>query len=333
MSHHGNTVLVTGGAGFIGRHLVQHLLAHGEHVRILDRIPLQFDNVPPGAHIEAQCGDIRDPAAVARAVQGCREVYHVAAIPHLWVKPRGLLRRVNFHGAVNVLDAAFQSGARRVVHVSSDTITGWDNRDAVFRPWEIIGSYCRAKYLAERHARDLARQGRDVVIACPTVPVGPGDWLRSPPTQMLLDFCQSGRREYTDGQINLIDVRDVAGGLVQVMEYGEPGRRYVLGHEDMSLRELFQRMARIAGTPEPHRRIPYGMALAAGYVSEWLADVVTQQPPLATVLGVRLAQRPTHDRTHADLDELGIRPRPVDASLQETVAWFRDVGWLRRDGK
>jgi dihydroflavonol-4-reductase len=171
-----------------------------------------------------------------------------------------------------------------------------------------------------------------VLVVNPTLPVGPGDLGRSPPTQMILDFCRGKRREYLDAELNLIDVRDVADGMVRAMEHGRPGRRYLLGHENLSILGVFRLLARLTGLPEPHRRVPYGVALAAAYVSEWLADVVTHRPPAATVTGVKLTRRVMHFDARRSLDELGLQPRPVAESLADAVAWFRQVGWLGAGG-
>jgi dihydroflavonol-4-reductase len=167
-----------------------------------------------------------------------------------------------------------------------------------------------------------------VVIVNPTLPVGPGDLGRSPQTQMLLDFCRGKRREYLDAELNLIDVRDVAEGMVRAVERGRPGRRYLLGHENLSIRGVFRLLAGLTGLPEPHRRVPYAVALTAAYVSEFVADVVTHRTPAATVTGVKLTRRTMHFDARRSLSELGLRPRPVSESLAETVAWFGEVGWI-----
>src|SRR5262249_52875097 len=148
--------------------------------------------------------DICDRRAVRAAVRGCREGYHLAANPNLWAQQRGSFLRVNYHGTVNVLEEALEAGVRRVLHTSTESIltrarqNGSIGRDQAVTLRDALGPYCRSKLLAERHALLLARQQAPVVVVCPTLPVGPGDWGRSPPTQMMLDFCRGRRREYLD---------------------------------------------------------------------------------------------------------------------------------------
>jgi dihydroflavonol-4-reductase len=261
-------------------------------------------------------------------------VYHLAADPNLWAQQRGSFLQVNYHGTVNVLNAAWKAGARRILHTSTESILtcarqrGTIGRDQHVRLDDTVGPYCRSKLLAERHAFALARADAPVVVVNPTLPVGPGDRGRSPPTQMILDFCRGKRREYLDAELNLIDVRDVALGMVLAMERGVPGRRYLLGHENLSIREVFCLLAQLTGLPEPHRKVPYALALTAAYVSEWIADVVTHRMPVATVTGVKLTRRVMHFDAGPSLAELGLRPRPVLESLRDAVQWFREVGWI-----
>jgi dihydroflavonol-4-reductase len=145
---------------------------------------------------------------------------------------------------------------------------------------------------------------------------------------MMVDFCRGQRREYLDAELNLIDVRDVAEGMIRAMERGRPGRRYLLGHENLSIREVFTRLAQLTGLPEPRWRVPYGVALAAAYVSEFVADVFTHRIPAATVTGVKLTRRVMHFDARRSLEELGLQPRPVTQSLMDAVSWFREMGWL-----
>jgi dihydroflavonol-4-reductase len=326
-------ILVTGGAGFIGSHLVSRLLDRGESVRILELPEAPVAHLPLD-RIELIRGDIRDRRAVEHAVKDCGEVYHLAANPHLWSQQRGLFRKVNYQGAVHVMEAALQASVRRVLHTSTESIltrvrqTGPIGEDQHVTMADVVGPYCRSKFLAERHAFRLARAGAPVVIANPTLPIGPGDYGRSPPTQMIVDFCRGKRREYLDAELNLIDVRDVADGLIRAMERGRPGRRYLLGHENLSIRALFALLARLTGVPEPRWRVPYALALAAAYANEFFADVWTHRPPVATVTGVKLTRRTMHFDARRSLDDLELRPRPVAQSLADAVNWFRDIHWL-----
>jgi dihydroflavonol-4-reductase len=326
-------ILVTGGAGFIGSHLVSRLLQRGELVRVLEHPQARVGHLPL-ERIELVRGDICDRRTVERAVRGCGQVYHLAANPNLWTRRRGEFRRVNYLGSVHVLDAAVAAGARRILHTSTESIltrarqANLIGEDQEVTIGDAIGPYCRSKYLAERHARCLARRGAPVLIVNPTLPVGPGDLGCSPPTRMVLDFCRGKRHEYLDAGLNLIDVRDVAEGMILAMERGKPGKRYLLGHENLSIREVFGELARLTGLPVPTRRVPYALALSAAYASEFIADVFTGRSPAATVTGVRLTRRTMHFDARRSLDELGLKPRPVSQSLADAVAWFRSIGWL-----
>jgi dihydroflavonol-4-reductase len=326
-------ILVTGGAGFIGSHLVRLLAETETGVRVLERPGAAVSHLPE-RHVDVMFADVRNPQAVRRAVKGCGQVYHLAANPQLWAQKRGTFFQVNYRGTVNVLSAALEEGVERVLHVSTESIlthdrqTGQIDEGQSIRLSDAIGPYCRSKCLAERYALDLAARGAPVVVVNPTLPIGPGDWGKSPPTQMLLDFCRGGRRAYIDGELNLIDVRDVARGIVLAMARGGYGTRYLLGSENMSVLQVFGELARLTGLPPPSVRVPYGVALATAYVSEWLAVVFTHRPPAATVTGVKLTRRKMHFDTARSLTELGLTCRPISESLTDAIAWFRAVGWL-----
>jgi len=328
-------ILVTGGAGFIGSHLVRLLVNQGRKVRVLDRPDVAVSHLPLD-RIDLVYADIRDRQAVGRAVSGCGEVYHLAANPNLWTYPRGHFRQVNYLGTIHVLDAALEAGAKKILHTSTESIltrarqTGAITEEQHIGMEDVIGPYCRSKFLAERYAFRLAKAGAPVVVVNPTLPIGPGDLGRSPPTQMMLDFCRGRRREYLDAELNLIDVRDVAEGMIRAMDRGRPGRRYLLGHENLTIREIFAHLARLTGLPEPSRRVPYPLALAAAYVSEFLADTFTHRIPAATVTGVKLTRRRMHFDPSRSLTDLGLKPRPVSTSLADAVAWFREMKWIDR---
>ena len=326
-------ILVTGGAGFIGSHLVELLLSMGHRVRVLERPGVDVSHLPL-EQISLVRGDIRDRKSVRDAVRGCEEVYHLAANPQLWVKPRRLFHEVNFLGAANVLEEAVSAGTRRILHTSTESIltrsrqTEPIREDQVVPPGDVIGPYCRSKYRAECYAFEMARMGAPIVVVNPTLPVWPGDRGLSPPGRMMLDFCKGKRREYLDAELNLIDVRDVALGMVRAMERGKPGRRYLLGHENLSIREVFRILASLTGLPEPTRRVPYVVALIAAGISEIVADLWMTHPPAATLTGVRLTRRRMHFDASASLEELGLSPRPIRQSIAEAVEWFRASGMI-----
>lgn len=324
--------IVTGGAGFIGSHLVQRLVERGERVRVIERPRADTAHLPAAA--ELVTADIRDRAAIANAVRGGRLVYHLAANPNLWVRDRRQFDAVNRQGTVNVLDEALEAGAERVLHTSTESIltcarqTGPIAEDIEVSLDDAVGPYCRSKLLAENEAMTRARAGQPVVIANPTMPVGPGDRGLSPPTRLIRDFCRRGLPAMMDCTLNLIDVRDVADGLVRIMEQGRPGRRYLLGGENLTLAGLLGILSELSGVPVPRWRVPYRVGLAAAYLSELWADHVSGQTPKATVTGVRLTRRTMHFDATRSLGELGLKPRPIRESLADAVGWLRATGQL-----
>jgi dihydroflavonol-4-reductase len=326
--------LVTGGAGFIGSHLVRQLVERGHRVRVLDRQCVNLQHLPLD-RIEIQFGDICNAVAVEKAVRDCEVVYHLAANPQLWTRRKGDFGRINYGGTKNVLQAAIAAGTNRILHCSTESIL---TRSRQSQPIDedqhvpiddVIGPYCRSKWLAERHAFHLAKAGAPVVIVNPTLPIGPGDWGRSPPTQMIFDCALGKRTAYLDAELNLIDVRDVATGMIAAVERGQPGRRYLLGAENWSIRQLFEWVAAQTGAHPPRFTVPYPIALTAAMASEWIADVFTSQIPAASVTGVRLTRRTMRFDSSRSLSELGLQTRPVTQSLSDALSWFRSIGWIK----
>jgi dihydroflavonol-4-reductase len=328
-----NTIAVTGGAGFIGSHLVRLLVDRGERVRVIDKSTARYDRLPLDK-IEVSPADIRDRLAVRSALQGCRIVYHLAANPQLWTRRRNDFHSVNYLGTIHVLTEALRAGAERILHTSTESILTRTNQstpiaeDQDVPARDAIGPYCRSKFRAERFAFHLARSGAPVLIVNPTLPIGPGDWGRSPPTQMMLDFCLGKRSAYLDGDLNLMDVRDIATGTIATMERGRTGVRYLLGGENWSIQSVFGYLAKLTGLPAPRWKVPYPLALAAAYASELISDAFTGRIPAATVTGVKLTRRKMHFDASRSLTELGISPRPASQAIADTVEWFRKVGWV-----
>lgn len=325
--------LVTGGAGFIGSHLVRQLVERGEPVRVLELPDATVDHLPI-SHIELVRGDIRDDASVKAAVRGCDRVYHLAGDPNLWRRDRGQFEAINHRGAERVMRQALDAGASRVLYVSTESIlaTRGHAPGAVeslrLRESDMLGPYCLSKFRGERAAFALADAGAPVIVCSPTLPIGPGDRNLTPPSRLAVAFCRGRVPAFVDCRFNLIDARDVADGLVRAMQRGRPGLRYLIGGHNTRLADWLAVLARVVGRAAPRRTVPYPLALATGWLSERWADLVTHRTPMATVTGVRLTRRSMHFDASASLAELGLSPRSVEVSTSDAVAWYRAQGWI-----
>jgi dihydroflavonol-4-reductase len=325
-------VVVTGGAGFIGSHLVQHLVESGQSVRVIERPGAPVDHLPES--VEVAFADICDRPALAVALRSCHHVYHLAANPNLWARDRDEFERVNHQGTVNVLEAALAAGAKRIVHTSTESIltrarvTGMIDENVRITEKDAVGPYCLSKLRAENVAMELATMGHPIVVVNPTMPVGPGDRGLSPPTRLILDFCRGKLPALMDCTLNLIDVRDAALGMIRAMERGETGRRYLLGGENLTLAGLFRILSEMTGVPIPRWNVPYPVGLAVACLSELWADCISRRAPKATVTGVRLARRIMHFDPSRSLAELNLVPRPIRESLSEALEWLRNAGLM-----
>jgi dihydroflavonol-4-reductase len=313
-------VLVSGGAGFIGGHLVRRLLQTGARVRVFDlpaalgapRAGVPFAWTGSAVQVEIVAGDVRDRAAVARAVAGCTEVYHLAGNAQLWAKQRGAFHQTNVVGTRHVLEEAARAGCRCIVHVSSAL---------VWQPPFPVDAYSRSKRLGECIALALGRQGAPLVVVNPTLPIGPGDPTPTPPTRMLREFARGLHPAFVEATFNFVDVRDLAEAVVAAARHGIPGRRYLLGNTSVRLSELLGMISRLAGIPMPRWRVPYAVALTAGLFSEWWAQL-GGRVPAATLAGVRLTRQQPPTDAAAALRALGVQPRPLGQSLADALADF-----------
>lgn len=325
--------LVTGGAGFIGSHLVDHLLADGQPVCVLERPGAPIDHLPLD-RIDLVSADVRDKEAVQEATRDCDFVYHLAADPNLWRRNRTQFDAINHIGTMNFMYAALENGGTRVLHTSTESIL--TSRDFNGGPVEtlsldesdMIGPYCLSKYRAERAVFGLAAKGAEIVVVAPTLPVGPGDRRQTPPTRMTVAFCRGELPAFLECRINLVDARDVAKGMILAMRYGRVGVRYLLGGQNHFLSEWLGIVGREIDRPTPRWKVPYALALAAAWFSELWADHVSHSMPMATVTGVRLTRRNMHFDPTPSLAELGLEPRPITQSARDAVAWYRDQGWI-----
>ena len=317
-------VLVTGGSGFIGQHLVSELLARGRQVRVLDvRPPTRTLSA-----VEYLEGSVLDAGLVHEAATGVDEVYHLAGLPGMWKAERAEFHAVNFIGTRNVLTAAQRCGALRFLHCSTESILFHASPPGDVAAEEdslsvdkMPGPYTRSKMLADELALQAAAAGMPVIVGCPTMPIGPHDHNVTPPTAMLQYFLRGGSLQiYLDFIVNFVDVRDVATGLILAMEKGRVGHRYVLGGDSLPLRQILALMASISGRRKVFVPLPGPLAELAASIIELTADYVTRRTPSATVEGVRIARRAIALSSEKARRELGYLPRPIEPLLQEIIA-------------
>jgi dihydroflavonol-4-reductase len=318
-------VLVTGGAGFIGQHLVSALAARGRKVRILDRRP----PVCAVSGVEYVSGSVLDRVLVDEALRDVDEVYHLAGLPGMWLPDKSDFHAVNFQGTEVVIAAARKRGTARFLHCSTESIlfrpaSLQDTADehSLLPPEDMPGLYTRSKMLAEQSAAQAAAAGFPLVIGTPTMPIGPHDHNLTPPTAMLRHFLYGRVQMYLDFIVNLVDVRDVAAGLILTMERGQIGHRYILGGESISLKKILKLMATISGRRYLSIPVPGQVAEAAAAMLEFFSDHITHRPPSGTPEGVRIALRASELSIEKAQNELGYAPRPIEPTLRETIAYL-----------
>lgn len=321
-------VLVTGGSGFIGKHLVATLIARGRQVRVLDLQP------PPRTLPQVQyvAGSVLDRALVGHAMDRVDEVYHLAGLPGMWLPRKADFHTVNYGGTEIVIETARQRGIRRFLHCSTESILFRSSpsmapvADNALLPDDMPGPYTRSKMLADCLAMQAAASGYPVVIGCPTMPIGPYDHNMTPPTAMLRYFLGRRLQLHLDFVVNLVDVRDAAEGLILAMERGQDGHRYVLGGESMPLRQVLDLMAEISGRRVWRIQVNGKLAELVTGTLEFIADHVTRRPPSGTAEGVRIALRAGALSIEKAQRELGYAPGPVEPVLRETIAHLLDAG-------
>jgi dihydroflavonol-4-reductase len=320
-------VLVTGGSGFIGQYLVSALVAKGERVRVLDvRHPTQM--TPEVQYIE---GSVLDANVVREAMAGIDQVYHLAGLPGMWLPDREDFYRVNCVGTETVLAAARGSRVQRFLHCSTESILfdypGAEDAAAIPAPpaGAMPGAYTRSKARAEERAMQAAAEGFPVIVGTPTMPIGPHDSNLTPPSAMLQHFLHNRVQLYLDFIVNLVDVRDVASGLILAMERGEIGGRYVFGGESLRLRQILDLVAAITGRKHFAIPVPGKFAELCAGMLEYISDHITGRPPSGTAEGVRIALHASDLSIDRARRELGYAPRPIEPSLRETIAFLLDA--------
>lgn len=326
-------VLVTGATGFIGGAVTRALVEAGEDVRVLVRPTSALANVE-GLPVEIVRGDLQDPPSLRKALAGCRRLYHVAAHYALWDQDPEVFYRTNVTGTKSIMQAALDLGVERVVYTSTIGAIGLPEggglgtEETPLSSAQLAGDYKRSKYLAEHEVLHLAKSGLPVVIVNPTAPVGARDVKPTPTGQIVIDFLLGRLWAYIDTGMNLVDVEDVAVGHLKAMEKGRVGERYILGHRNLTFREICEMLSALTGKPAPKVKLPWRAVLPLAHANKWVADYLTHRPPRIPLEGVRMAKYRMHYDCSKARRELAIPQTPIEVALEKAIRWFRDHGYV-----
>ncbi|MBS0181467.1 MAG: NAD-dependent epimerase/dehydratase family protein [Nitrospira sp.] len=321
-------VLVTGATGFVGAAVARALVRTGGEVRVLARPDSDLRNLD-GLPVERVAGDLRDPASLRKALTDCRQLYHVAAHYALWAKNPSIFYDINVAGTRNLLAAARDVGVERTVYCSTIGAIGLPpggglgTEQTPVSLEQMAGHYKRSKYLAEQEVHRLAKEGLPVVIVNPSAPVGEGDVKPTPTGQVIVDFMKGRMPAYIETGMNIIDVDDVATGHLLAMQKGRQGERYILGSNNLLLREVFEILSKLTGLKAPALKLPRAAVLPLAYLNHWLANL-TGQPPRIPLEGVKMAKYKMHYDCSKAVRELGLPQNPPEVALEKAVRWFRD---------
>jgi len=328
------TLLVTGASGFVGSSVVRHLLDAGHRVRVMTRAGSDLQNIRD-LPVEVVHADLLVPDSLAPAVAGCSGLYHVAADYRLWTRDPPAMFRANVDGTVALMRAALRAGLERVVYTSSVATQGIDlsgragDEDTPVAFTDMIGPYKQSKFRAEEAVRRLiAEEGLPAVIVNPSTPVGPRDVKPTPTGRMIVEAAAGRMPAFVDTGLNVVHVDDVAAGHLLAFERGEVGRNYILGGEDMSLRDILVDIARLSGRRPPRVRLPHGVVLPIAHMAEAWTRWRGTGEPFATVDGVKMARKRMFFSSARAVRELGYSHRPAHQALADAVAWFRSHGRL-----
>ena len=325
-------VFVTGATGFVGSHIAQLLHEQGAELRLLVRSASRTENID-AIHAERITGDLRDPASLRKAMAGCEYVFHVAADYRLWTRNPQEMYATNVQGTASIIEAAQQSGVRRVICTSSVATMGFTHNaipcdeNSPVSIASMIGHYKRSKFMGEQIALDAGRKGANVVVVNPTAPIGEQDIKPTPTGRIVLDFLNRKFPAYVDTGLNLVDVKEVARGHLLAMEKARPGERYILGGEDLTLKNILDVLAGITGIPSPTRKVPHIVALGFAALDQTFTGLIRKKEPRATVDAVRMGRKKMYASSAKAERELGFRVLPAEPALRRAVRWFQSHGY------
>lgn len=325
--------LVTGATGFIGSSIVRELLKDGVEVRVLVRENSDTRNID-GLDVEKAYGDIRDAESVKAALKGCDIFYQTAALIAFWVSNRKMFYDINVEGTKIALNAALEQGIEKVVYTSSTVAVGaygpdtLANEEAEFNLWDTGDHYTRSKYLGEVEAKKICEKGLPLVIVNPSGIIGVRDIKPTPTGKVIVDTLNKKVPGYMDGGMNFVDVEDVARGHILAAQKGRIGERYILGNENMSVRDYLGLIGEVSGVEPPKLKIPYSVIIALAYVYQFGANIA-RRPPVVTPPGVRLARKYVYCDSSKAVNELGLPQTPIRTTVEKAVNWFRENGYVK----
>jgi dihydroflavonol-4-reductase len=326
---------VTGATGFIGSHVAELLQQQGAELRLLVRKGSRTDNIDflKADRIE---GDLRDFESLRHGMSGCDVVFHVAADYRLWVRNPDEMYRANVDGTLAIMDAARTAGVNCVVYTSSVATMGFlsdgsiVDEDSPVDLAHMIGHYKRSKFMAEQAVLAAGRAGAPVVVVNPTTPIGERDIKPTPTGRIIVDFLNRKFPAYVDTGLNLADVKEVARGHLLAMEKAKPGERYILGGENLTLKQILDKLAAITGLPSPTLQVPHGVALGFAAFDQFFTGLVRRKEPRATIEAVRMGRKKMFASSAKAERELGYRAIPAEDALRQASAWFAQHGYVRQ---
>jgi dihydroflavonol-4-reductase len=278
-------------------------------------------------------GDLREPEKLRSALTGCDALVHVAADYRLWVRDPQEMYAANVDGTRELLRIAREEGVAKVVYTSSVATMGFKadgtivNEETPVALVDMIGHYKRSKFLGEQEAIKAARAGQHVMILNPTTPIGLGDAKPTPTGRIVVDFLNKKFPAYVDTGLNLVDVGEVARMHIVALDRGTPGERYILGGENLTLKQILDRMSAITGLPSPTIKVPHAVAMAFAFFDETITCKLRGQEPRATVEAVRMGKKMMFASSAKAERELGLQVLPVYHPLRAAIDWFVAHGY------
>ena len=327
--------LVTGSTGFLGSAVLRELLDDGREVKVLIRKGANTANID-GLDVEIAYGDLRDSESLQSALNGCSTLYHAAAYYSLWDRDQRLIYDINVEGTRKILQAAQEKGLEKIVYTSTVGCIGLNDdttpatEKTFFNKNTLSNNYKKSKYQAEQVVLEFARSGLPVVIVNPSTPVGPRDIKPTPTGKIILDFLNREMPAYLDTGLNLIDVKDCARGHILAEKKGVPGERYILGNQDLSLFDILVMLETITGLKAPSIKMPFWLALSAGWICEMVSNHITGKPPAVPLAGVKMAKYFMYFDSSKAVRKLGLPQNSVENALRQSVDWFKNNNYVTR---